>query len=92
MRERTYQDSAVPAANGIAIANLVKLALLTTDLTYLDKAEASLQAFGTVMAQIPRACPLLLTALDWFRHATLVRLPPDKIASFLTQYTPIALF
>ncbi|NEQ45509.1 MAG: thioredoxin domain-containing protein [Leptolyngbya sp. SIOISBB] len=92
VRERTYQDSAVPAANGIAIANLVKLSLLTSDLTYLDRAEKSLQAFGAVMAQIPRACPSLFTALDWFRHATLVRTPADKITQLVSQYTPTAVF
>ena len=92
VRERTYQDSAVPAANGIAIANLVRLSLLTTDLSYLDRAEHSLQAFGAVMAQIPRACPSLLTALDWFRHATLVRTTTDRIARLIAQYTPTAVF
>jgi uncharacterized protein YyaL (SSP411 family) len=92
VRERTYQDSAVPAANGIAIANLVQLSLLTGDLTYLDRAEKSLQAFGAVMAQIPRACPSLFTALDWFRHATLVRTSADKIAALVAQYTPTAVF
>jgi len=90
VRERTYQDNAVPAANGIAIANLVQLSLLTTDLNYLDRAEKSLQAFGVVMAQIPRACPSLFTALDWFRHATLVTVAPDKAAGLVSQYTPTA--
>jgi len=92
VHERTYQDSAVPSANGIAIANLVRLALLTEDLNYLDRAEKSLHAFGEVMAQLPRACPSLFTALDWFRHATLVRTHADKIPSLLTQYTPTAVF
>ncbi|MEM1278872.1 MAG: thioredoxin domain-containing protein [Cyanobacteria bacterium P01_H01_bin.152] len=92
VRERTYQDSAVPAANGIAIANLVKLSLLTSDLTYLERAEKSLQAFGAVMAQIPRVCPSLFTALDWFRHATLVRTQADKITRLISQYTPTAVF
>jgi uncharacterized protein YyaL (SSP411 family) len=92
IRERTYQDNAVPAANGVAIANLVRLALLTEDLSYLDRAEQGLHAFGEVMAQLPRACPSLFTALDWFRHATLVRTRAEKIASLTTQYTPTAVF
>jgi len=31
VRERSYTDNATPAANGVAIANLVRLALLTED-------------------------------------------------------------
>ena len=92
IRERAYQDSATPAANGVAIANLVKLALLSEDLSHLDRAEKGLQAFGAVMAQMSRACPSLLMALDWFRHATLVRTAPDHIGQLLALYSPTAVF
>ncbi|MEL6383446.1 MAG: thioredoxin domain-containing protein [Cyanobacteria bacterium J06626_18] len=92
VRERTYQDNATPAANGVAIANLVKLALLSEDLSYLDRAEKGLHAFGAVMARIPRACPGLFTALDWFRHATLVRTTPDHLTELIPQYSPTAVF
>ena len=44
------------------------------------------------MAQIPRVCPSLFTALDWFRHATLVRTQADKITRLTSQYTPTAVF
>lgn len=57
VRERSYADNATPAANGVAIANLVRLALLTEDLSYLDKAEQTLQAFGSVMERSPQSCP-----------------------------------
>jgi uncharacterized protein YyaL (SSP411 family) len=43
VRERSYVDNATPAANGIAIANLVRLFLLTEDLRYLDRAELGLK-------------------------------------------------
>lgn len=92
VRERAYQDNATPAANGVAIANLVKLALLSEDLSYLDRADESLQAFGSIMAQFPRACPSLLTALDWFRHATLVRTTRETIRTLMMGYTPTAVF
>jgi len=62
VRERSYQDNATPSANGVAIANLVHLSLLTENLTYLDRGQAALKAFGQVMEQIPRACPSLLAA------------------------------
>ena len=38
IRERSYQDNATPSANGIAIANLVRLAGLTDNLDYLAQA------------------------------------------------------
>jgi uncharacterized protein YyaL (SSP411 family) len=79
VRERSYQDNATPAANGVAIVNLVRLALLTENLTYLDRAQAALKAFGQVMEQIPRACPSLLASLDWFRHGTMVRTTPEHV-------------
>ena len=92
IRERMYQDNATPAANGVAIANLVKLALLSEDLSYLERAEKALHAFGAVMARVPRACPSLFTALDWFCHATLVRTTSEQLASLIPQYSPTAVF
>lgn len=81
LRERSYQDNATPAANGVAAANLVRLALLTEDLSYLDRAETTLQAFASVMAQAPQACPSLFSALDWFQHPTLVRTAFEQLAA-----------
>ena len=66
VRERSYMDNATPSANGIAIANLVRLALLTENLEYLDRAEQGLQAFSSVLQKSPQACPSLFIALDWF--------------------------
>ena len=73
VRERSYIDNATPSANGIAISNLVRLARLTDNLDYLDKAEKGLQAFSHILSQSPRACPSLLTALDWYHFGCLVR-------------------
>ncbi|HEY9881156.1 MAG TPA: thioredoxin domain-containing protein [Leptolyngbyaceae cyanobacterium] len=92
VRERTFQDNATPAANGIAIATLVRLALLTEDLSYLDRAERALKAFGVVMEQIPQACPSLFTALDWFRHGTLIRTSANRIPALMQTYLPTAVF
>lgn len=88
VRERSYVDSAIPAANGVAAANLVRLALLTDDLSYLDRAEQTLQAFGSVMGRSPQACPSLCSALDWWQHQTLVRTGPATIVGLATQYHP----
>ncbi|MBD1882306.1 thioredoxin domain-containing protein [Coleofasciculus sp. FACHB-T130] len=88
VRERSYVDNATPAANGIAIANLVRLALLTENLTYLDRSEQALQAFSSVMHQSPQACPSLFTALDWYHHCTLVRTTIDHLTPLVAQYLP----
>jgi uncharacterized protein YyaL (SSP411 family) len=92
IQERSYQDNATPAANGIAFSNLVRLALLTGNLAYLDRAEQGLQAFTAVMTQIPRACPSLFGALDWFRHGTLVQVRPQDVPPLLTESAPTAVF
>ena len=92
VRERSYADNATPAANGVAIANLVRLALLTEDLSYLDRAEQALQAFSSVMKNYPQACPSLFTALDWYRHCTLVRTSEAQLDSLIVQYLPACVF
>ncbi len=91
VRERSYADNATPSANGVAIANLVRLALLTEDLSYLDRAELGLQAFSSVMVKSPQACPSLFTALDWYRHCTLIRTSSEQL-DLVTQYLPAAVF
>jgi uncharacterized protein len=91
VRERSYVDNATPAANGVAVANLVHLALLTEDLTYLDKAEQTLQAFASVMDRSPQACPSLFSGLDWFHNSLLIRTTAVGIAKLSAQYLPTAM-
>ena len=90
IRERSYMDSATPAANGVAIANLIRLAILTENLEYLDKAEQALQSFSSVMHNTPQACPTLFAALDWFHHHTLIRTEGDRWTALQRQYLPTA--
>ncbi|MBK1988427.1 thioredoxin domain-containing protein [Sphaerospermopsis aphanizomenoides BCCUSP55] len=92
IRERSFADNATPAANGIAIANLVRLALLTDDLHYLDLAESGLKAFKGVMSESPQACPSLFTALDWYRNCTLIRSTTEQITSLTPNYLPSVVF
>jgi hypothetical protein len=92
VRERSYTDNATPAANGVAIANLVRLTLLTENLAYLDRAEQALNAFASVMNQSPQSCPSLFTALDWFRNSTLIRTSVAQILSLMTQYFPATMY
>jgi uncharacterized protein len=88
LRERNYQDNATPSANGIAIANLVRIASVTEKLEYLDRAELALKRFGHVITNSPVACPSLLTAFDWFRNHTLVRTMPTQYEYLNRQYLP----
>jgi uncharacterized protein YyaL (SSP411 family) len=92
VRERSFDDNATPSANGVAIANLIRLALRTEDLQYLDRAEQALQAFGGIMSRSPQACPTLFAALDWYRNYTLVRTSADQIAALSTRYSPTAVY
>jgi uncharacterized protein YyaL (SSP411 family) len=92
VRERSYDDNATPSANGVAIANLVRLTLLTADLSYLDRAEQALQGFSGIMNRAPQACPTLFVALDWFRNHTLIRTNLDSMATLGTQYLPTVIY
>ncbi|MEM8611602.1 MAG: thioredoxin domain-containing protein, partial [Cyanobacteria bacterium P01_H01_bin.105] len=88
IRERSYQDSATPAANGVAIINLIRLSLLTENLTYLDRAELALKAFSIVMEQATRACPTLFQSLAWYRSHTLVQTSVKYAAKLSRDYRP----
>jgi len=92
IRERGYVDNATPAANGVAVSNLVRLALLTEELAFVDRAEQTLRAFGTVMERSPQACPSLFSALDWYYHQTLVRTSGDRIGALAMQYFPAVVY
>lgn len=92
VRERSYVDNATPSANGVAIANLVRLALFTDNLHYLDLTEQGLNAFRSVMNSSPQACPSLFTALDWYRNSTLIRTTTEQIHSLMSQYLPSVVF
>jgi uncharacterized protein YyaL (SSP411 family) len=91
VKERSYADNATPSANGIAIANLVRLALLTENLQYLDRAQQALQAFSSVM-KFPQSCPSLFTALDWYQHCTLIRSEQNQLKTLITQYFPASIY
>lgn len=91
VRERSYVDNATPAANGVAVANLVRLAVLSEDLQYLDKAEQTLIAFSSIMNRTPQSCPSLFTGLDWYQHHTLVKIAGD-LTSLSQQYWPAGVF
>jgi uncharacterized protein len=92
VREKSWMDNATPSANGVAIANLIRLAFLQEDLTLLDRAEQALKTFSSVMESSAPACPSLFSALDWYVNATVIRSIPHRIQGWMTQhYWPVAL-
>jgi len=92
IQERSYIDNATPAANGVAIANLVRLALLTENLEYLEKAKLGLQAFSIVMEKSPQACPSLFVALDYYLHGVSVSAKKVDLKSLITEYFPTTVY
>jgi uncharacterized protein len=91
VRERGYIDSATPSANGVAIANLVRLFLLTENEEYLQQAEKGLISFSEIMEKSPSACPSLFTALNWYRNCKLIRTNSENVDILLTKYIPTAM-
>jgi len=92
IRERSYIDNATPAANGIAIANLMRLSLLADNPDWGDRAAAILQAFSEIMEKSPQACPSLFNGLDWYCNATLVRTTPETLQTLVPFYSPVAAY
>ena len=92
IREKAYIDSAIPSANGIAIANLVRISLLTDNLDYRQKAEQGLQAFATIMSRSPQACPTLFNALDWLLNGNLVTTTQETFTNLITQFLPTTVY
>lgn len=90
VQERSYQDSAVPAANGVAITSLMRLFLLTENQDYFSRAETALQSFSTVLQKVPRGCPSLLNALNWLTHPVLIRTAAEQISQLLKRSLPTA--
>jgi uncharacterized protein YyaL (SSP411 family) len=44
------------------------------------------------MEEIPRACPSLFSALDWFLHGTAVRTRADRLAPLAQTFLPTTVF
>lgn len=62
-RTRNAYDNVMPSGNGYAIRNLLRLAELTGDEKYRERAQASLQAFAPVINQSPGSMTTVAIAL-----------------------------
>jgi uncharacterized protein YyaL (SSP411 family) len=64
-REKPDYDGAEPSGNSVAILNLLRLSVLTTDDRYRALAEEAFGAFGQVLVHRPIAVPKMLTAVEF---------------------------
>lgn len=92
IKEKSYLDNATPSSNGVAISNLIRLALLTENQDYYQQAEQGLQAFSSIMSKSPTACPSLFTALNWYQNGTIVKTNRENLSDLLTEYLPTTVF
>ena len=82
-RDKPSYDGAEPSGNSVALLNLSRLAELTADDRYRQRADEILQAFGSSLEQAPTALAKMLAALD-FRLDTakeIILVKPDERAS-----------
>lgn len=88
LKEKSYIDNATPSSNGVAIANLLRLALFTDNLEYFEKAEKTLKLFSDIMTKSSVSCPSLFVGLNWYLNGVSVK-TNSEIKSLITQkYLP----
>ncbi|WP_436795679.1 thioredoxin domain-containing protein [Actinospongicola halichondriae] len=63
-RDKDLQDGAIPSANSNAALALLRLAALTGDDTYRERAESILRLVGALAREAPSGFGVLLAALD----------------------------
>ena len=88
-REKPDYDGAEPSGNSIAAQNLLRLAALTGEEAYLERARAALAAFGQRLARSPMALTEMLVAVELL-HAPLKQLVLVRPAgSAATAFAPM---
>ncbi|AXV36995.1 MAG: thioredoxin domain-containing protein [Methanobacterium sp. BRmetb2] len=65
VRKKESYDSAIPAGNSVQMLNLLKLAVITENLEYVDKAVSTEKTFSEKVKRSPSAYTQLLMALDF---------------------------
>ena len=65
VRKKDIYDGAVPSGNSVAMLNLLRLARITGDPKFEQKAQNLGRSFSRIIAQSPAAYTMLMTALDF---------------------------
>ena len=68
-REKPHYDGAEPSGNSVAIQTLLRLAELTTDDLYRQRAKQALQAFIGQLKKAPDSGPRMLAGVDFLLDA-----------------------
>lgn len=68
VRQKEFQDGALPSVNSISALNLIGLAPLTGKLDHITRAEKLLNAMSPLLSRHPMAIATGLTALDTWLH------------------------
>ena len=70
VRNKEVYDGAQPSGNSVAALNLLRLARLTGDVVYEEKAVAAIKAFGHELAKRPAGFSMMLQAVDFLEAET----------------------
>jgi hypothetical protein len=91
-RDKDLMDNALPGANSLAAVGLLRLAALTGDQGYRDRADAVLRLTGPLAAQHPTAFGHMLAAVDLAARGTTEVVVagdrPDLVRAVQARYLP----
>ena len=65
VRDKEIYDGALPSGNSVACLNLIRLAHMTDETQYEQKAAQLLRSFSNPISRAPSACTQLMSALDF---------------------------
>lgn len=65
IRQKHAHDGVIPSGNAVAFLNLLRLARITGDTAFEEKASALSQTFSRSVKQLPSSYTFFLTALDF---------------------------
>jgi hypothetical protein len=65
VRDREIYDGALPSGNSVACLNLIRLAHMTGETHYEQRAAQLMRSFASDVSRAPSACTQLMSALDF---------------------------
>jgi uncharacterized protein len=87
-RTRNAYDSVIPSGNAVAVRNLVRLAQLTGEVSYRNRATQTLQVFAKNLQERPTGLTFMALALDEYLSASGDVPPAETVASRSDEGTP----
>lgn len=87
-RTKNAWDSVLPSGNSVSVRNLIRLASLTGDASYREKATRTLELFAPQMKKNPRGASNLALALHEYLDDRDYRSPTDRVPSNPTRNQP----